>query len=144
MQNLYKTASSFRRAIEDAVRCGELSEMMTFPRGCCGHASNLLQRYFWEKKIFTWYVSGQYGYGWNGINHAWLETQDGIVVDITGDQFKGNVLEFCEPVYVGGRNDGFHDKFILDKPIAYQISSDPLEQDRKFDKRYEIVKKYMR
>ena len=143
MPDLYEVALAFRGAIEEAVRCGELSEMSTFPRGCCGYASDLLQRYFFEHKIFTWYMSGQYGYGWNGVNHAWLETQDGTVIDITGDQFVDKTPRFSAPVYVGVRKNGFHDKFILDRPIGYQFSNHPLEKDVKLDKRYETVLRHM-
>ena len=62
--------------------------MAAFPRGCCSFASDLLQRYLIEQYSFhTWYMSGQYGYGWNAKNHAWLESEDCTVIDITGDQY---------------------------------------------------------
>lgn len=144
MPNLYTIASSFRTAIEKAVRAGKLREMVTFPRGCCGFASELLQRYLFELNIFTWYMTGRYGYGWDGENHAWLETQNGTVIDITGDQYKNKELNFTAPVYVGPRTDGFHDKFELDKPIAFYYNDDPLGQDQGFSMRYETVISYMK
>lgn len=86
MPNLYEIATVFRAAIEKALGAGELREMMSFPSGCCSYASDLLQRYLIERyDFFTWYMSGQYGYGWGGESHAWLETQEGTVIDITGD-----------------------------------------------------------
>lgn len=145
MRNLFEIATAFRAAIEEAVRTGELRELNTFPRGCCSYASDLLQRYLIEQYgFFTWYMSGRYGYGWNGESHAWLETQDGIVIDITGDQYKNKKLKFTEPVYIGPRADGFHDKFELDEPVAYSRVEDPLGRNRDFDRRYETVIRYLR
>jgi hypothetical protein len=63
MPDLNEVASAFRGAIEEAARNGELKDMETFPRGCCGLASDLLQRYLFEHGVFTWYMSGRYGYG---------------------------------------------------------------------------------
>lgn len=144
-EDLYAIAVSFRSAIEEAVHDGKLREMVTFPRGCCSFASDLLQRHLFEQSIFTWYMSGEYGYGWDAESHAWLEAEDGTVIDITGDQYRFNEkLLFSDSVYVGPRDDGFHNKFELDKPIAYEISNDPFGRNREFDKRYEIVKGYLR
>lgn len=139
MPDLYEIATKFRKAISEAVNAGEIKEMQSFPRGCCSYASDLLQRYLIEQyDFFTWYMSGEFGYGWNAESHAWLETQDGIVIDITGDQYKHKKLKFTEPVYVGTRNDGFHDKFQLHKPVAYSFVDDPFKQNE-FDCRYKAI-----
>lgn len=143
MPDLYIIASSFRTAIEKAVRAGKLKEMITFPRGCCGLASELLQQYLFELNIFTWYISGRCGYGWDGESHAWLETKNGTVIDITGDQYQNKKLNFTIPVYIGPRTDGFHDKFELDKPIAFHYDNDPLGQKQRLSIRYETVMSYM-
>ena len=144
MRNLFEIATAFRAAIEEAVRTGELRELNTFPRGCCSYASDLLQRYLIEQyDFFTWYMSGRYGYGLDGESHAWLETQDGIVIDITGDQYAFKKLKFTEPVYIGPRADGFHDKFELDEPVAYTRSEDPFGRNREFDRRYEAVIRHL-
>ncbi len=140
MPELLKIASAFRTAIEEAVRAGEIREMYTFPCGCCTYASDLLQRYLTEQyDFFTWYMSGRYGNGWKGEGHAWLETADGVVIDITGDQYANKRLQFTVPVYVGSRFDGFHDKFELDKPVGYSKTEDPFDRNREFDRRYETV-----
>ena len=140
MRDLFKIALSFRIAIEKAVRTGEIQEMISFPRGCCSYASDLLQRYLIEQYgVFTWYMSGRYGYGWDGKSHAWLETQDGTVIDITGDQYKYKKLKFTEPVYIGSRNDGFHNKFELDEPLPYARDEDPFSRNQDFDRRYKVV-----
>jgi hypothetical protein len=145
MLDLYEIATAFRAAIEEAVRIGELRELNTFPRGCCSYASDLLQRYLIEQYgFFNWYMSGRYGYGWDAESHAWLETQDGIVIDITGDQYAFKKLKFTIPVYIGPRADGFHDKFELDEPVTYSRSEDPFGRNREFDRRYEAVIRHLR
>lgn len=53
-----------------------------------------------------------------------------------------NKMQFTEPVYVGPRIDGFHDRFKLDKPVAYSRSDDPFYR-QEFDKRYETVIRYL-
>lgn len=64
MPNLYEIATSFRAAIEAALKAGSIKEMRGFPVGRCAYASNLLQRYLIEQyDYFTWYMSREYGYG---------------------------------------------------------------------------------
>lgn len=118
--------------------------MAAFPCGCCTYASDLFQRFLFERGIITLYISGQYGYGWEAKSHAWLETEDGIVVDITGDQYRNKELKFAEPVYVGEITDGFRDRFILDKPVEYMVSADPYRPNRDFNRRYDTVLKFIK
>ena len=121
--DLYSIALLFRKAIETAIEAGDItySNMLRFPEGCCGFTSDLLQRYLYENGIITFYVSGSYGYAWdNSESHTWLETENKTVIDITGDQYRNKKLRFTEPVYVGTRNNGFHDQFNLDDPVPYQ------------------------
>ena len=139
---LERIAFRFRKAIIEAVDSGTIREMSSFPIGCCTYASNLLQRYLSEREIFTWYMSGQYGYGFNSESHAWLETYNGIVIDITGDQYKYKALMFTTPVYVGSRADGFHDKFRLSAPMEYSNTKDPFVSYSDFDRRYDAVMRY--
>lgn len=144
MSDLFHIASAFRTAIEEAVRAGEIREMNSFPRGCCSYASDLLQRYLIEQyKIITLYICGRYGYGWDGESHAWVETENETVIDITGDQYKYKKLRFTEPIYVGPRDDGLHDKFELDEPIGYSRDEGSIVWNRSFDRRYEAVIRHM-
>ena len=95
------------------------------------YASDLLQRYLIEQYgFFTWYMSGRYGYGWDAESHAWLETEDRLVIDITGDQYDFKKMKFTEPVYIGSRTDGFHDKFELDESVEYSGVWVPAIRDR--------------
>lgn len=146
VNKLYEIAKSFREAIERAIKFGDLTEidMQKFPVGCCSYASDLLQRYLIEQGFFTWYISGNYGCGWESESHAWLETEDAIVIDITGDQYEDKELNFTQSVYVGPREDGFHDQFSLEAPVAYQVDNDPYGRNEKLDKLYKAVLRNMR
>jgi len=138
---LYSIALLFRKAIESAIETGDItySNMLCFPVGCCGFASDLLQRYLYENGIITFYVSGTYGYGWNNSeSHTWLETENGTVIDITGDQYSNKRLKFKKPVYVGTRNNGFHNKFNLDSPVPYQ-EWEQYGLDQKKEEMYQAV-----
>ena len=145
VDELYRIACSFRKAIEAAKNAREINEMLSFPEGCCTFASDLFQRFLVEEcGIQTYYMSGRYGYGKNGESHAWLETKDGTVLDITGDQYKSKNLKFTEEVYVGPRNDGFHDSFELDSPVPYSVNNKMFLEKVKFDHRYAMVLKYLK
>lgn len=92
--------------------------------------------------INTVFVSGRYGYGPDGEKHEWLETDDGIVIDITGDQYKYKQLKFVEPVYVGTRKNGFHDKFELDELISCIFNVNPFVSCSDVDRRYDSIMRY--
>ena len=105
-------ARSFRKGIERAVESGNISSRTTkstmpyFPKGCCEVASDLLAQYLLENGIHTKSVHGEYDYDdWeNKYPHTWLETEGGVIVDITADQFARNKV-FTSfdlmPCYVG-------------------------------------------
>jgi hypothetical protein len=79
-------ATEFRQALE-------LTELTAvtfthFPHGSCCSAAVMLARYLEKRGCGAWTlqtVLDQYG-----SSHAWLE-QDGLVVDITADQFSDEV-----------------------------------------------------
>lgn len=93
MKDIRELASQFRMAIDLAKENGEFDgdfSFKTFPKGCCGDASDLLAQFLLENGIKTYYVCGKY-YGksyedW--CSHAWLMTGENVIIDITGDQFK--------------------------------------------------------
>lgn len=97
---------NFRKAIEAAIDNGEPGEFFRkFPVGQCGNTSDMLAQHLIDHGISpVIYVNGTY-YGddlddrWN---HAWLVV-DGLIIDITGDQFKYKKapLKNDLPVYVG-------------------------------------------
>lgn len=101
-----RMASVFRKAIEAAQDNNESGEFFSkFPTGQCGNTSDMLAQYFIDNGISPiTYVNGTY-YG-NDFDemqcHTWLVV-NGLVVDITGDQFKyrEEPLKNDVPVYVG-------------------------------------------
>jgi len=101
-----KMVLDFRRAIEVAQANKEPGEFFRkFPVGQCGNTSDMLAQYFIDNGIGPiTYVNGTYyGNGFNDIqSHTWLVV-NGLVIDITGDQFKyrEEPLKNDVPVYVG-------------------------------------------
>ena len=107
----------FRKAIDQAVADGCFSSkdrMSGFPVCCCDDACDLLGMYLKACNIFTRQVVGTYrgNNSENVLSHAWLLTDEGTIIDITGDQFrnKKELLNYNKPVYVG-KEDPFHQKF---------------------------------
>ncbi|MBR3016503.1 MAG: lasso peptide biosynthesis protein [Clostridia bacterium] len=143
---MLRLASAFRKAIQDAIYNGDIQEinMKDFPTGCCTYASDLLQRFLADHGVFTWSMAGVYRNGQEFESHAWLETQDGTVIDITGDQYKHKALCFSVPVYVGTREDGFHNQFELYTPTPYRVDDDPFGRNREFNERYDAVMRHLR
>ena len=142
---LYHILTSFRQAIKEAVNSGDLFDMKSFPFECCSYTSSLLQRYLIEEYgYFTWYMSGEYDNNGDFDSHAWLENIDhSLVLDITGDQFRYKRLKFTKSVYIGSRNNGFHNMFTLHEPVSYSFSNNPLDIDIKAEERYETIKRFL-
>lgn len=91
---LSKLARVFRVAISACDRKELFSTLQEFPNGACGDASYLLAKYFEENGCGQFeYVVGEKRPNFH--SHAWLE-QDGVIIDITADQFEG----INEPVLV--------------------------------------------
>ena len=118
---LYQMVEDFRKGIEQAQKANEFMDdvlFRNFPRACCGDTSLLLGHYLLGKGIKTYYVCGYYGQGDFGAvqSHAWLMTEDGIIIDITGDQFrcKTQFYNYNIPVCVGEKG-AFHNLFVVEK-----------------------------
>ena len=113
MENRIKShAKKFRLALEKAKSTDEFRKdilFRNFPTGCCGDTCYLLGQYLLHKGIRTKYVCGTYyGDGSENIqSHAWLMTDNRVIIDITGDQFKYHTHLLCNnrPVYVGEMDD---------------------------------------
>ena len=101
---IHRLATGFRLAFEQCTGRLRAVSLKNFPRGSCGDVSDMLGLFIREKlKVECEYVSGRS----NGHSHAWLE-YEGIVIDITADQFSAK-----EPVVVG-RNYKFHESFSVE------------------------------
>ena len=112
MNRIIHLAEQFRNAIDIAYENGDFEFdicFRDFPRGCCGDTCDLLGEFLLRHGVKTCYICGCFE---NGQTHAWLLTDDDIIVDITGDQFKDNFvfLNYNISVYVG-KKDKFHDLF---------------------------------
>lgn len=77
-------ATSFRLAVGIVVETGDVPmHIQGFPRGCCGIISELMGDCLNTVRIGEFFdVCGMK----DGASHAWLEV-DGLIVDITDDQF---------------------------------------------------------
>ena len=118
MDDIKRLSEQFRYAIDSALRAGEFKDDFSFhrfPSGCCGDTCILLAQFLLEYGIRTYYVCG-FKKSWS---HAWLCTDNDIIIDITGEQFKENIpfLNYNVPIYVG-KKDSFHHQFLVqDKDI---------------------------
>ena len=106
IEELSEIAWKFRHAIENAREAGEYGELfIKFPDGQCGNVSDLLSQYLNDLGYESvYYVNGTF-YDFDNEDsqsHTWLEVK-GIIIDITGDQFRQRQepLKCDVPVYVG-------------------------------------------
>ncbi len=100
----YALADKFRKAIDEASSNNELKmhPFNKFPDDCCDLTCELLSRYLLEYGIKTVHVNGVHRFD-SQWHHVWIQTLDGMVVDITGDQFNRlpNMPSDIPAVYVG-------------------------------------------
>ncbi|ROR28510.1 hypothetical protein EDD66_10492 [Mobilisporobacter senegalensis] len=115
MDNLIRICLQFRKAIEKTNKNELLISFKNFPLGSCGDTSLILGSYLHSKGYGVYnYICGERG----EQSHAWLE-KDGLIIDITSDQFgKEN-----SSVYVGLIND-FYSEFEVEFSHPYYESLD--------------------
>ncbi|EKY4113684.1 TPA: hypothetical protein ACGW3M_000976 [Pseudomonas aeruginosa] len=104
-------AQNFRSALEALATQGMLhNDFSDFPSGCCGCSSIALGVHINDKLgLSVEYVNAMRGHQ----SHGWLE-HDGILIDITADQFGDR-----PPVYVGPRDD-WYSKWEIDEPLRHR------------------------
>ena len=159
-----KAAITFRTAIEEAWAEGLFMGnplLERFPHGSCGQTSELIGEYLLDSVDNLdglYYVCGTHYPAsddeeelFNGKqSHAWISIgnpfeDNSIIVDITGDQFKGNAEYgyFDKAVFVGKRGD-FHKLFevnMRDVREVHGINSDNSEAQSGLYKLYEQIVK---
>lgn len=108
---LFEIAVEFRKAIIQVKNNNEFDyrdRMYRFPSGCCDDSCDLLGYYLLHRYgIHTMQEIGEYrdGNPENTFNHAWLVTDDDIIIDITMDQFKNQFEETDVDVFIGRKSD---------------------------------------
>lgn len=140
----------FRSAIEKAVAESLLAfndRMSRFPNGCCDDACDLLAYYLQQNGISTIQVNGVYrgDNPQNTQNHVWLRTNDGLLIDITGDQFsrRKELLYYDVPVYVG-YEDTLHKLFAERKEYpSFNFESNDGPGEKRMMSIYKIIHEYL-
>lgn len=108
-QDIYSIAVAFRTKILKAKhnrKFDRRDRMSNFPHGCCDDSCDLLSHYLHTTYgIYTEQRNGTYrdNNPDNTTNHAWLIMADGIIIDITADQFDFLPRD-ADGVYVGKEN----------------------------------------
>ena len=154
MQKIKELATEFRVAIVNAKNDRRFTAdqcFRNFPSGCCGITSELLAKFLMDNGIKgeLVYIGGTYrDYSQELPSHVWLELEDNIVVDITGDQFKycSSPLNFNETVYVGPYNDFYNIFDIDEKEICnnyYPLNDVYIRNHLSRKKLYEIMLEYI-
>ena len=116
MDTVYELVAKFRNAIDTAKSRREFNSrscLFKFPDDCCDITCDLLGEYLKEHGIHTFQINGRHKYDFQW-RHVWLNTFDGVVIDITGDQFNGKkgFSNNISGVWVGEENE-VHDIFAL-------------------------------
>ena len=147
--DLHKYVCSFRKAIEDYAHTEKTYNHLLsyFPIGCCECASELLQKFLYNEGIVTFLVRASFENNGQDEYHVWLETEAGIVIDITGDQYrnKSEYLFYSKPIYVG-KVDRFHLLFSIktkEPPIEPSFDYRPKEIIEKMNRDYEGVLRHL-
>ena len=118
MEEIEKIARQFREAIDVAKSADKfrgLYPFYKFPNDCCEHCCDLLGQYLLEHGIKTTQVNGAYKYD-RTRHHVWFITEDKVVIDITSDQFVGELIseDEVEVVHIG-REGKIHKMFCCDR-----------------------------
>jgi hypothetical protein len=126
-------ATRLRRAII-ATRGAGLISFEYFTAGGCGDASIFLGQYLSDDGFGDWeYVKGDRGSDQH--THAWIE-REGILVDITSNQFEGVSAEI-----VVTRDPSWHSQFVED--FRHPARIDYYHQDDRdrigLDRAYRII-----
>ena len=145
MKSIIDLVWKFRQAIDNAKANREFNykdRFSRFPTGCCDDTCDLLGKYLLRKGIRTVQIQGTFrdGNPEHTTGHAWLQLDDGIIIDITGDQFRYDklFLNFHEPVYVGKKSE-FHSLFEIDRIVDnYDVN-----RDSRLKEIYEIISNHI-
>lgn len=88
-------ATNLRRALDIASYKGELDRYWPFshfPDDCCEHTCDILGYLLSVEGINTIQINGTHRKD-PLRHHVWLKTENGVIIDITEDQFAGELLD---------------------------------------------------
>ena len=121
IEDIAQMARDFRKAIDDGLEWGVFGNefpFSNFPHECCDDTSDLFGELLLQNGVYVTKVLGMYRYNnWDKqYSHVWLQLEDGTIIDLTGDQYKGNsiMLNYSECCYIG-KPDLFHRRFPPDE-----------------------------
>ena len=150
-------AQKFRTAIETAKKerkFAKQTRFLRFPDECCDMTCDLLGYYLYKNKIETHQINCACKADVSR-RHVWLETDSGLIIDITGDQFNDKLplLRPVSPVYVG-RETELHKLFCLnkiceentnftDEECFYGFGKQPSRRQKDLKDLYEIIERYL-
>ncbi len=139
-EDIFKYVSEFKNALEFWIKNDnsfnnsrrESYIKSNYPRGCCQIVSDLLGLYLVSKgvEIFEVYAKDRKGDRDNDDTHTWLETKDGLIIDITIKQYSCfDGIEF----YFGYDNEFYTSFSVREKChiTRYDLSSDEYNYDSK-------------
>ena len=152
--NLRRIAQSFR----DAVDAGKAKPepyifFQKFPTGQCGYTTEFLAKYLssigytnmiYETGVYYW-DDWEQNPDHEPNQHTWLLV-DGLVIDITGDQFRyyDEPIKNCTPVYVGPKTP-YYDLFEVHPCGRFQTNgynpNSPMGKD--LDTWYQVIMDYL-
>lgn len=135
LNNLYEACLKFRKAINRTPKENLSIRFKEFPNGSCGDTCLILGSYLHDSGFGVFnYVCGER----NEWSHAWLE-KNGIIVDITADQFEDCNID----VYVGEKNS-FYQSFDKDFCHIYyeSLNAKSLKTDRLW-KDYKVICQFL-
>lgn len=155
---LEQLVANFKNAIEEAFNNDEFSKITPFnifPNECCDLTCDLLGQYLLEYGIQTYQINGvnKYDSSWH---HVWLVTsKEGLVIDITEEQFIGKIIKRNEirPYLVGEegivhkifcaqREEEVNTRFV-DKRDYTGFNNTPNPRQKVLIEVYDIVKQYL-
>ena len=150
-EEITSIANRFRCAILSAKDNREFDfkdRMQNFPYGCCDDTADLFAHYLYhEFGIPSLRVDGKY-YSDNpedSCGHSW-QIVDGLVIDLTGSQFKHNSVfhNYDKDVYVGEEDD-FYRMFEIRRCDRFKgIECLGIDSHARMYKLYEIIMKYFK
>lgn len=101
-------AAKVRKGIDDSAARREFRGLYPFdqfPNDCCEHACDILAYFLSLAGIETVQINGTY-FKDETQHHVWLQTEAGVIIDITEDQFAETIADHNDVVTVRVGDEG--------------------------------------